>query len=93
MRRIVEQLGQAEFQADGEHQEHHAEFGQIARSSFRLSGIQSERVRPDRHADQQIAEHRRQLQAARNSTTTSTALASRISTSSSELLIAMPRLS
>ena len=57
------QFRQTEFETDAEHQKHHAEFGQIARAF--VVGDQGEAVWPDQHADQQIAEHRRHLQHAK----------------------------
>jgi hypothetical protein len=54
------QLGQREFQADREHQEHHPELGQDM-AGFALFG-QAQRVRPDYDAHRQIAQHGRQMQ-------------------------------
>ena len=54
------QARQAELQPDAEHQEHHAEFGQMA--GFRRIGYPAQRMRPDQDADQQIAQHHRQTQ-------------------------------
>jgi hypothetical protein len=56
------QLGQAELQPDHEHQEHHAEFAQVADGLGVLR--QCQRMRADQHAGRQITEHRRQLQRA-----------------------------
>jgi hypothetical protein len=52
------QLREAELEPDGEHQEHDAEFGEVPG----LDALRDprERVRADRHADQQVAEDRRQ---------------------------------
>jgi len=52
------QLGQAEFQADDEHQEHHAELGQVAQAGRILR--QRQRVRADHHTHHQIPQHGRQ---------------------------------
>ena len=57
-----QELGQAEFQADGEHQEHDADLGEMARL-LRVR-YPAERVRTDRDADDEIAQHRRQRQRA-----------------------------
>jgi hypothetical protein len=53
------QLGQVEFEADHEHQEHDAELGQVA--DARGVARQRGRVRADQHANHQVAQHRRQL--------------------------------
>ncbi len=52
------ELRQAEFEADREHQEDDAEFGQIAH--VRVVRHPGQRVRTDRDADGQVAENRRQ---------------------------------
>ncbi len=52
------QLRQAELEADREHQEDDAEFGEIAH--VRVVRHPGERMRPDDHADQQVTEDRRQ---------------------------------
>jgi hypothetical protein len=51
---------QRELEADAEHQEHHAEFGQVPR----LLGIRhpARGVRPEGGADQQVAHDRRQAE-------------------------------
>ena len=54
------QLGQVEFEPDREHQEDHAELGQIADAGA-VAG-QGQRMRPDQYPDDQITEDRRQLQ-------------------------------
>ncbi len=54
------QTRQAEFEADAEHQEHHAEFGQMPR--LRRIGYPAQGVRADHDADQQISEHCGQVQ-------------------------------
>ena len=51
------QLVQVEFQADHEHQEHHAELGQVAHG-HRVLG-QCQRIRSDQHAHHQVTQHRR----------------------------------
>ena len=56
------QLGQIEFQSDHEHQEHHAEFTEVAHAVGVVA--QRQRVRTDDHADHQIAQHGRQFQRA-----------------------------
>ncbi|KAF1060876.1 MAG: hypothetical protein GAK39_06079 [Variovorax sp.] len=56
------QLGQAEFEPDHEHQEHHAEFAQVPDAFGVLR--QRQRMRADQHAGRQVAEHRRQLEEA-----------------------------
>ena len=58
------QLGQAEFQTDGEHQEHHAELREMPRLCA-VSRIRAQRMRADHHADREIAEHRRQREDAK----------------------------
>ena len=54
------QLGQTEFQPDTEHQEHHADFGEL----MHLFGFFNppERVRSDGGADDKIAQQRRQFE-------------------------------
>ncbi len=54
------QLGQVEFQADHEHQEHNTEFTKVAYPvrTFR----QSQSIGSYDHADHQVAQHRRQLE-------------------------------
>jgi hypothetical protein len=56
------QLGQAEFQPDGEHEEHHAELAQVAHPFGILR--ERQRVRPDQDACRQVAHHGRQLERA-----------------------------
>jgi len=56
------QLGQAEFQPDGEHEEHHAELAQVAHALGVLR--ERQRMRADEDARGQIAHHGRQPQAA-----------------------------
>ena len=74
------QLRQAELEPDREHQEHDAELGELARR--RVVGHDAERVRPERDADDQVAEDRRQPHAAADATTTTDAASSsRISSS------------
>jgi hypothetical protein len=53
------QLGQREFEADREHQEHHAEFGQPVGGGAVVGQLQ--RMRADQHADGQVTQHRRQV--------------------------------
>ncbi|MPN36950.1 hypothetical protein SDC9_184462 [bioreactor metagenome] len=57
------ELGQRKLEPDREHQEHHAELGQVVR----FVGIRHQRrgVRPDADADHQIGEQGWQLQAAK----------------------------
>jgi hypothetical protein len=72
--RFIVQARQRELQPDGEHQEHHAELGQVAR----LIGIGHPgraACGPMHGADQQVAQDRRQP-SMRNMTTTTTAAAS-----------------
>jgi hypothetical protein len=52
------QLGQAEFQPDGEHEKHHAEFGEVAGGVF--VGDNVERARPEQDAHREVTDHRRQ---------------------------------
>ena len=52
------QLGQAELEADREHQEHDAELGELP--GRLVVGHDGERMRPERDADDQVAEDRRQ---------------------------------
>jgi hypothetical protein len=59
-----DQLGQAELQADGEHQEQHPHLGEHA--DLAAVRDQAEDMRAERHAGEQIADHRRQAQAARD---------------------------
>jgi hypothetical protein len=54
------QLGQVELQPDHEHQEHHAELGQVPHAG-RVLG-QGERIRADQHAHGEVAEHGRELE-------------------------------
>jgi hypothetical protein len=54
------QLGQVELEPDDEHQEHHAELAEVAHAVGVLPKRQ--RVRPDEDADDEVAEHRRQLE-------------------------------
>jgi hypothetical protein len=56
------QLGQVELEPDDEHQEHDAEFAQVAHAG-RVGG-ERHRVRADDDADREIADHRRQLEGA-----------------------------
>jgi hypothetical protein len=53
------QLGQVEFQADHEHQEHHAKLTQVLDALGVLR--QRQRVGADQHAHHQVAQHGRQL--------------------------------
>jgi hypothetical protein len=55
-------LGQVELEPDDEHQEHHAELGQVAHAGVVLG--QSQCIGADQHADHQVAQHRGQLQRA-----------------------------
>ena len=52
-----------EVQADAEHQQHHADLGQLRRQV--QVGDEAGRVRPQQHARQQVAHQRRQAQARR----------------------------
>jgi hypothetical protein len=52
------QLRQAELEPDREHQEHDAEFGELSRRGG--VGHPGERVRSNRHADEQVTEDWRQ---------------------------------
>ena len=54
------QFGQREFEANREHQEDDAEFGQILGPMDVVHQVQ--RVRPDDAADKQVAKHRRQIE-------------------------------
>ncbi len=56
------QLGQAELQPDGKHQEYHPELAQMAHT-LRVLG-QCQRMGPDQHARGKIPQHRRQFEAA-----------------------------
>ncbi len=56
------QARQRELEADREHQEHHAELGQVARSLGVRDQVQG--VRTQRRPDQDVAEHRRQVERA-----------------------------
>jgi hypothetical protein len=56
------QARQRKLQADREHQEHHAELGEVA--GLLAVGHQAERVRSDQDADHQVAQHRRQVEQA-----------------------------
>jgi hypothetical protein len=58
------QLGQRELEADREHQEDDAELGQMLHAADAADQI--ERMRADHRADQQIAEHRRQVDGTEN---------------------------
>ena len=57
--KIPQPLG-AQFQADHEQQQHHAELGE-AECRFGI-GDEAEQMRPDDHARHEIAEHRAELQ-------------------------------
>ena len=54
------QACETELEADAEHQEHHAECGQLAR--LRHIGNPADGMRPDRDAHKEVTEHRRQAQ-------------------------------
>ena len=56
----VQQVAQREVQADAEHQQDHADLGQLRRQG--LVGDEARGERPDDHARQQVAHQRRQLQ-------------------------------
>ena len=56
------ELRQAELEAHREHEEHHAEFREVA-AIFRV-GDETERVRPDQRPDHQVAEDRGQVEQA-----------------------------
>ena len=53
---------QAEFEADAEHQEHHAEFGDIP--GLRRIGNPAHGMRPDQDAHDEVAQHDRQMEQA-----------------------------
>jgi hypothetical protein len=78
------QLGQVELEPDDEHQEHDAELGQVADAGTVLG--QRQGVGADQHAHHQVAQHRRQLQRAAD-TTPSTAATRYSRTTSSVLAI------
>jgi hypothetical protein len=58
-----EQVAQREVQAHAEHQEHHADFGELRRQA--RVGHEARRERTDHDASQQIAHQRRQMQPCR----------------------------
>jgi len=56
------QFAQAELEPDREHEEHHAEFGEVPR--FIAIGDETERVWPERKSGNEVAEQRGQLERA-----------------------------
>jgi hypothetical protein len=56
------ELGEAELQADREHQEHHAQFSEVL--GLGAVAHRAQGVRAERDASREIADHRRQLQGA-----------------------------
>jgi hypothetical protein len=56
------QLRQVELEADHEHQEHDAEFGEVADRVRVLR--ERHRIRADQNSDREVAEHRRQAREA-----------------------------
>ena len=64
MRSHREQVVEREVQADAEHQQHHADLGELPREVD--IGDEARRGRPDEDAGEQIADQRRQLQARRD---------------------------
>ena len=59
-----QQVARREMQADAEHQQDHADLGQLAGQC--QVGDEARRVRPDQHAGEQVADQRRQPQLARD---------------------------
>ena len=61
-----QQVVEREVQADAEHQQHHADLGQLRGEAD--VGHEARRGRPDQHAGQQVADQRRQPQPRRDET-------------------------